>query len=321
MSKHINPILQPVVDLLNATAKSDRERLDANEAAFLENALEDMKSRVFAEEYAPTKARSFIPVSQDVDPGADTFAYEEEDYNGSAIETRNYADDPPGVDVESEKIILPIVGVINHYFYSIQDLRAAALAGKPLQARRARAARDAWERKMDSIAATGSAKSNLGGFINNTNVNAANATTGTWSGATADQIVTDVSNAAAAMVTASKETQFPNTLILPTAQYLLISQKRMDTTTQETVRQAILNSNPWITRIDSWNTLVDAGVGTTDRAVLFNSSPDVAEMIVPQDFEILPPQVANYRFKVLTHGRTGGTAVYRPLGMRYMDNI
>lgn len=316
----MNPAVKILAEQINARSKP-QDRLDADEVAVLAIALEDMRARVYEDAYTLTKARQFIPVSMDVDPGADSFSYEEQAHVGEAKIIANYADDPPSAEIESRKVILPIVGIGGSYHYSIQDLRRAAKAGTPLSARKARAARDVWERKLDSIAASGATDQNVGGFINNSAVTAASAATGTWSGATPTQIVADVNGASAAMITASDENYEPNSLLVPTAQYLILAQTRMDPTTQETVLNAILNSNPWISSIDPWNVLDGAGAGSTDRAVLYMKTPEVAEIIVPQDFEVLPPQADNFAFKVLTHGRTGGSAVYRPLGMRYMDGI
>lgn len=316
----MNPAIKLLADQINARSDA-ADRLDANEIALLENSLEDMRARVYEDEYTPVKARQFLPVSNDVDPGAEVFSYQEEGRAGSAKVISNYADDPPSSEVETRKVLLPIVGIGGGYEYSLMDLRNAAKAGTPLSARKARGARSDWERALDGIAALGSADHNVGGFINNSSVTAASAATGTWTSATAAQIVDDVNGASAAMINASEETQEPTDLLLPTAQYLIAAQTRMDNTTQETVLSAILNSNPWLRSISSWNTLSGQGAGATDRAILYNKSADVAEIIVPQEFEILPPQAENFAFKVLTHGRTGGTAVYRPLGVRYMDGI
>lgn len=316
----MNPAIKILAEQINARSDA-KDRLDAGEVAVLGKALEDMRSRVYEDDYTLIKARQFIPVSNDVDPGAETFAYEEQAHVGEAKIISNYSDDPPSAEVESRKVILPIVGVGGSYHYSLMDLRRAAKAGTPLTARKARAARDVWERRLDSIAASGAGDQNVGGFINSTNVTAANAATGTWSGATPAQIVADVNGASAAMITASDENFEPNTLLVPTAQFLILAQTRMSADNSESIRQAILGSNPWLTDIQPWNVLAGAGAGSTDRAVLYRKDPGVCELIIPQDFEVLPPQADNFAFKVLTHGRTGGTAVYKPLGMRYMDAI
>jgi len=321
MTKPIDDTVRYLVEAHNGMTSEPKERIDAGEAAFLAQALEDMRAAVYEDWYPDLKARAFIPVATDVDPGAETYSYEEQDFAGSAKVITNYADDPPSVEVSSTKITLPIVSLGDSYSYSIQDIRRAAKAGKPLQARKARAARDVWERGLDDIAANGHANTGLGGFINNANVNAANAPTGTWSGATVAQILADLNTGSKTVVTQSKEKVRPNTCLLPIDQYLLIAQTQMGSGDTRTVLEAFLASNPWITEVAPWDVLNGAGAGSTDRSIFYRKSPDVCELIIPQEFEVLPPQARNFAFQVLCHGRTGGTAVYRPLAMYYMDNI
>ena len=51
------------------------------------------------------------------------------------------------------------------YGYSIQEIRRAAMAGMPLEARRATAARQAIDDKIDYIAWYGDTATNLKGFL------------------------------------------------------------------------------------------------------------------------------------------------------------
>jgi hypothetical protein len=321
--KPIDHSVKILADQYNAMVSKPQDRLDAGEVAFLAQALEDMRAKVYEDVYPMLKARRFIPVATDIDPGAETFAYEEQRGVGSAKVIANYADDPPSVDVSSTKVILPIVGIGDSYSYSIQDIRRAAKAGSPLPSRKATEARRAWERGLDTIGASGHTDTGLGGFINNANVAAASATTGAWDGGvtTTAQILADLNLGSRTVITQSDENFQPNTVLMPVSQFLYLSQTVMSSTDPRTVLQAFLASNPWITEVAPWDVLAGAGSGATDRAIYYWKDPEVCELIVPQEFEILPPQAVNYAFKVLCHGRTGGTAVYRPLGMYYQDGV
>ena len=268
--------------------------------------LEQMRSRVYEDEYPELKARRFIPVSNEVDTGAETFAYEETNYVGEAKVIYNYADDLPTVATDARKVVREIVSVGDSYIYTIQDIRRAAFSGKDLTARKAVAARRLWERKLDAIAAKGEPGTGItDGFL------------------TSQQILDDMNALQRSFITTSRELYTPNWVLMPTEQFLLISHTRMSTTgdRDETLLQAFRSANPWIQDVQPWNLLNEAGAGSTDRMCTYFRDPEIMELQVPQEFEVLPPQPKNLAFNVLCHGRTAGTTVFRPLGMRYMDGI
>lgn len=302
---------------------SRESRMDADETNLLALMLEQMRTRVYEDEYPELKSRRFLPVSNEVDTGAESFAYEETNHVGEAKIITNYADDPPSVETESRKVTHSIVSIGDSYHYSIQDIRRAAFSGQPLTARKALAARRLWERKLDAVAALGDADSGIGeGCLNNSSVGIEPlAAAGAWSSKTAQAILDDLNALMLSMVVTSKELYQPNSLLLPTAQFMKISQTRMATDTSETVLEAFMRANPFIRSVDSWNLLSGAGVGSLDRAMAYVRDPEVLELQIPQEFEVLPPQPKNFAFSVLCHGRTAGTAVFRPLGLRYMDGI
>lgn len=318
---------------LNMLADADGEqRLDADETNMLALALEQMRARVYEAEYPELKARRFIPVNNEIDTGAESFSWEETDYVGRARVIRNYGDDPPSVETKGEKQTHSIVSLGDSFTYSIQDMRRAAFSGKPLSARKALAARRVFERGLDEIAAFGAPDDGIPngllnkpvgsgtGQIRGTAVTAAN-----WLDATADpdKMVSDLNKAVQEMIQDSEETQTPNLLLVPTAIYLRMAHLRMSKDNSETVLEAFLRANPYVSEVQPWNLLrgVDGASGNNSRGLLMNRDPDVLELVIPQEFEVLPPQARNYAFKVLCHGRTAGTVVYRPLGLRYLTGF
>lgn len=311
MARRLDP------DMGNAT------RMDANETVMLALQLEDMRARVYETEYPDLKARLFLPTSGDVNTGAESFSYQETDAVGEAKIITNYADDLPSVEVSGTKVLRGIVGLGISYLYSIQDIRRAAFAGQPLSARKATEARAAFERKVDSIAAFGAPDHGIAdGFLNNGNVAIqALAAAGVWSGKTPTQVLADLNLLVKAVFVDSKEKHRPDTVLLPTLQFMQVSQTRMSTDQGETILEAFLRANPFVQRVDSWNLLDGAGAGSSDRAVAFASNVDVAELVNPQEFEVFPPQPKNLAFSVACHGRTAGCVVARPLGAKYMDGI
>ena len=297
------------------------KRFDAGETAMLEQQLEYMRAAVMEVKYEDLYARRFLPVAGDVNTGAEYFTYTQTDEVGEAKIIRNFADDPPTVEVNAEKIRHDIVSLGDSYTYSIQDMRRAAFAGVPLDARKAMAARKAFERGIDNLAASGSTQDNITGFLRSSVVGVTTPVGGVWSGLTAVEILADLNKLVSEMVIASKEAYLPDTVLLPTAQHILISQKRMSTDSDDTVLTAFLKANPFVRTVASWNKLATATDAGAARGVAFKRDPEIMELVIPEEFEVLPPQPKNYAFNVLAHGRTAGCAIYRPLGIRYIDTI
>lgn len=311
-------------------AIQDEDRMDADETNMLALQLEQMRSRVYEAQYPEIKARRFLPVSNEIDPGAETFSYEETDYVGKAKVIRNPADDPPSVETSATKVTHSILSLGDSYTYSLQDMRRAAFSGKPLSARKALAARRVFERGIDDIAAFGAPDDGIAtGLLNKTvgtsagQIRGTAMTTAAWLDASAvpATMVADLNRAVQEMIEDSKELYTPNVLGLSTAIHLRALHTRMSADNPETVLEAFLKGNPWIEEVIPWNLLyqVDGTSGNNDtRGILLRRDPDVVELVIPQEFEVLPPQPRNYAWRVLAHGRTAGTCVYRPLGLRYL---
>lgn len=324
-----------IVALIAASSTEDEfagRRLDANETNMLALQLEQMRAKVYEDEFAPLKARTILPFESDIDSGAETFAYEEQGQSGRALPITNYADDPPSVETEARKVIHGIVGLGDSYFYSIQDMRRAAFAGKPLQARKAKAARRAWEQGLDDIAAVGDANANIPyGALNRPigtsagEIRGTSMTTAAWAAGTIDPdvMLDDLLKGVREFVVDSEETQEPTDLVLPVTQYMLAHHTHFTDVAGGTVAERFLKSNGFVKSLHAWNRLkgVDGAGADTSRGLLFRKSSDVLSVVVAQEFEVLAPQPKGYGFSVLAHGRTAGTCIYRPLGMRYLSAL
>lgn len=309
----------------------DTRRLDADETNMLALALEQMRSRVYEQPYPELKARRFLPVASDVDPGADSFSYEVTDEVGIAKVITNYADDPPSVETKSSKHTHAVKTLGDSFFYSIQDLRRAAFSGRPLQTRKAMAARRAYERGLDQIAAFGAPSDGIADGIANratgtgdTQIRNTTMTAAAWdSTPVAADMVADLNKGIAEMVSDSRETHVPNLLILPTLQYLRLAHTYTTDGSPESALQRFLKSNGFVSRVEMWDAFksVDGSGGNFSRALLANMSPEVVELVNPEEFSLLPPQQENFGFKVLGHGRTAGACIYQPLGLRYLTGL
>lgn len=324
-----------IIDHLNDWADAGHgegpRRLDADETNMLALALEQMRSRVYETPYPELKARRFLPVASDVDPGAESFAYEITDEVGIAKVITNYADDPPSVESKSTKVTHAVKSLGDAFHYSIQDLRRAAFSGRPLSTRKALAARRAYERGLDQIAAFGAPNDGIPDGICNRALGTGDAqirntamTAAAWdSTPVAADMVADLNKAIAEMVSDSRETHPPDLLILPTLQYLRLAHTYTTDGSPESALERFLKSNGFVRRVEMWDLLksVDGSGGNFSRGLLAHMTPDVVELVNPSEFALLPPQPENFAFKVLGEGRTAGTCIYQPLGLRYLSGL
>ena len=117
------------------------QHFDANESIFFARELEHIKTKTYDKKFAALTATSVIPVSNEVNPGAESITYYQYEPTGMAKIISNYATDLPRADVKGKPFTSVVKGIGSSYGYSIQDVRAARMAGKPLEQRKANAAR------------------------------------------------------------------------------------------------------------------------------------------------------------------------------------
>lgn len=320
-----HPALPPAPKVLG----SIRERLDAAESIFLEQELERLLSVARDVKYAPTKVREFLPVSNEADPGQDVVSYERGDHVGEAKIVDNYADDVPLVNARTDKETQRIVTLADGFSYSIQDLKAASLARRPLSERLVQIARRVLEEKLEHLAVIGDEKSGIPGFARRSDTldvtipNDGEGSSKAWTKKDADKIVRDFNAIVAKMVETTNDVEKPDTLALPPAAYARIASTPRATGSDRTILTWLLENNPWVKDIVSWGRLTTAGGVSMDttRAVLYRRDPMALELHVPEEFTMQPPEATNLAFKVACTMRSAGTVVYYRKSIVYADGV
>lgn len=305
--------------------------LDAGEGIFFERELLSIKARTFDVLYPELLARTLFPLDSTTDTGAATVGYQTWDHVGMAKLISNYSDDLPNIEVGMTETIRKIYSEGVAFGYSIQDIRAARLAGKPLEQRKANAARRQLMQLENSLAFDGDAATDIPGFVNNANFNAVTPVDGTstftdWARKTPDEIIADVCSMTSAIRDTSNGVETPNTLILPEAQYTLISCTPRSTTSDTTILDFILKSNAWISTIIPVYNLkgvapVSAGYDSEDVAILYDRNPDKLWLETPQDVEMFAAQEKGLMFEVPSHMRTAGVIVAYPKSVAQLNGI
>lgn len=292
--------------------------LDAGETAFFARELEHVQSKAYDIKYPELKARKLFPMSSEAGPGAESITYEQYDQVGMAKIISNYADDLPRADVKGKQFTSLVKSLGISYGYNIQEIRNAKMAGKPLEQRKANAAKRGSMQKENQLAFFGDSAAGIPGFINASNINSytipAGASTQTqWSTKTADEILADMNGVANMAFTVSKGVETSDTMLLPLEQYMLISTKRIGAANEKTVMQFFLETNPFIKAIEWVNELDN--VSGSDVIMCYRRDPDALLMHVPQDFEQFPAQERGLEFLVPCHHRAAGVIVYYPLSI------
>lgn len=322
----LDHVERAVAMAIAADPQAFRGRNDASESAFLARQLEHIRAGIFEVRYPELKGRRFVPVLTAVNPGAEDFTYRWFDEVAQAIVVKTYGKNAPRADVFAQEATSKIRGILAAYGWSLQEMRAAMMANVSLDARKAKAARGAIERRIDDLLLVGDAEIaaeglfTLSGTVTST-ADVGGLGTATWITKTSDEILTDLFHMEEKPYIDSKEAESPDTMILPIAQEALISRKRMGDGDSQTVKQYFLKNAKHIKNIETSIKLTGIGAGGTDRSVTYRRDPDKLEGVIPVDFEQLPPQWEGYESVTYCHGRCGGVVAYFPKSVHYKDGI
>jgi len=284
---------------------------------FLARELETILARAFEVEYADIKYSTVIPVSSEVGTGADSFTYRVFDKQGSMKVIGDKAQDLPRADVLRKEVTHPVRSLGASFAYTVQETRAAAMVpGMNLEQRRANAVRRAYEEKVQEIAYFGDTPSGMKGFFNNNQVD--KLVPDHWfdtADITTDEMLQLLNEPATRIVQNSNMKEMPNTMLVPYNAYRIISTTPRSTTSDTTVMEFFLRTNPMITAIEPINELEaskSGGALSKDRVICYDRSPDKLQLHVPQPLEFLPPLRQSLEFSVAAHARIGGLALYYP---------
>lgn len=309
------------------TIQKNQIQLDANESVFFARQLESIKTKTYDVKQKQLKAFTLIPIATDADAGAEQITYRSFTQIGMAKFGSDYMTDSPRAGVYGTEVKRTVHAVRDHYGYSIQEIRRAAMTGTDLVAREAIAARRAIDEKVNTVALLGDTSTNLPGFLNNPNVTAytvpndGTGTVKTWSAKTPDQIIRDIGGLVNAVVVATNGRELPDTLLLPITQYNHIANTPRSTNSDTSILAYILKNNPYLKSVEWVSELAGAGSGATDRMLCYVKDEDHLTLEIPQPFEQFPPQQRNLAFIVECHERTAGTILYYPASVAVGDGI
>ena len=297
------------------------DRFDAEAGLFLSRQLEYIRPQIFETKYADIKYPTILPVTSEAGPGAQTYAYRVMDATGEFKIISDAADDLPRADVTQVEKTINIRSIGGSFGYTVQELRAAQMADVALEQRRAAAVRRAYEEKVESIAMFGDASVSLTGFFNNSTVDVY--TADKWftdSGTTSQEMLDLLNYGVSAIVNGSRMVEQPDTILMAYEDYNVIATQRNSDSSDVTVLEYFLRTNPFIRNIEPINQLDADNSGLiTNRMVVYKRDPEKLQLHIPQPLELFPPQQRGLEFIVPAHARVGGVSIYYPKSVIYVQ--
>lgn len=323
------------------TIADPRSRMDANTVPFLAQQLEQIQARSYEVPRAelPFMEGAVIPIETDIDPGADTYSYYVYNGRGQAEFVTSYAsDDMPVVDVEAKKTTLVCESIQIGYTLDRQELRAAAFGNLDLAGRRAKQAMISHREKHELVAAYGSKKRNINGFLNHENVpeilpSVDGAGFTRWDIKDPIFIARDLANMAVAMHNVTKGIRTANALLIPGDLWTLLRWKPFQSTSGTTV-----TSSPEMSILKYIMSVTDMVVGSllllqpslskgnlvagqgTAVAYIAGDADMVSykEVMKPTFYE---PQWKGLKSKTPGESRTGGVQFIEPFSCIRMPGV
>lgn len=315
-------------DRENAGRRDARSRFNENASWALAQQLEALESQLVLEPTMPNVMTQILSNVSDISPGNDTYSYVPVQTEGVAKAIANYADDLPMVNMNVDKVSHAIKAYGAGFFYSFDDLEKAAFLNVSLPSDGARAAREAWDRKLDQVLALGDSAFGIPAGLANqstgtgalqvrsTSIVSASAWTDAIDTTTAALMYADLSALVAEYHGEGEGLFAPTDLIMTPDHHARIKQARMPDDSK-TVEKALLDSQPGLQIwSSSWFRNVDGA--DKHRMLLLNRAPMNAQTIIARPFSFSSPEQHNLSVKLLGYGKTGGVAIKRRISMRYL---
>jgi hypothetical protein len=290
---------------------------------FLERQLEFIRPQVFEVAYADIKYPTILPVTSEAGNAAQTFTFRIMDSTGEFKLIADAADDLPRADISQVEKSINIRSFGGSFGYTVQELRAAQMANISLEQRRATAVRRAYEEKVESVAMFGESTVGLAGFFNNSTVDIIASDrwfTGSTASGTAQDMLELLNYGVSAIISASNMKEQPDTILMAYEDYNKVSTTRNSDSSDVTVLEYFLRTNPYIRNVEPINQLdKDNSSLTVNRMVVYKRDPEKVQLHIPQPLELFPPQQRGLEFIVPAHARVGGVALYYPKSVIYMQ--
>lgn len=307
-----------------------------DEGIFFQRQLEYIQAQSYDVLYPELKGRTTFVNNTEGGEGINQITYRSYDKRGEAVVIAGKATDLPRADIDGKEYTIDVRTLGNSYGYSRQEMAAARLTGMPLDARKAEAARRAYEEKVNALIWFGEAKNNIGGLfggpatypwatITNTAVAAAagGGNSLVWGvDKTPDEVIADLTTACATMYEDTKMIHRPNKILMSPSKYMYIMNTPRSLQSDVSILDWFLKNNEFINsreQIVPVNELVGVfGVtpgpvtGDKEGFVVMEEKEDNLRTREPFPYIHLPVQYKGLEFEINCYGRFAGLEIIRP---------
>lgn len=278
--------------------------------------------------YAQLKALQLLPVDSNYNAGTEYYIYRMLDHTGKAkIIGSGPAGDIPRVATKAQEVRGKVASVVSGFGYTVQEIRAAAMAMINLDEQESYAAQTTIEQAINQLAWTGDIDAGIYGILNHPGVpigpvlNDGVGGNTEFSTKTPEQVYRDISTMITDMLTLTKGIERPDTVVLPIQQYSYINTTIYSSLMGYTILEFLRRNLPEIKRWESAAELQGVGTGGSDVMLAFVTNPQKSKIILPIPFEMFPPQLKNMEYTVDCHARCGGVSVRYPLSISIKEGI
>jgi hypothetical protein len=304
---------------------------------FLDQELEAKDPRKFAQLVPGIVGRRILSNVQGLTRSQPVYSYEMQTLKAKTKRGAPKAKDAHTVEVVREKVTHQIEEYPASMEWHLDEVENARINGRNLPDDKRLAAVTKLEEAIDKSLAVGDG-ANVTGLLNNANVNdsTAGAKTGggaawTVAGATADEMVLDVTTAVATIEARATQVRIPGVdmpafnqwcLILPTTWYVKAASKYRANT--DSTALDLIQRLPFIKSVVPW-WRANTADATAVRAMLVPAldtgaiNPMAAGAIVPFDYEQTAPQLVGFNTVVPCRAKAGGVAMPYPVMCEYID--
>lgn len=305
-------------------------RADDNFGVMFARDLENIRAGFYTVPIPEFKGRRLLPMDYSVPAGAETDTYTWYNSTGKAEYTRDFTTTPPRVDVFGGQVTHDLYHIWLSYAWNIQEMRAAAMAGKPLQTQKRDACREGMEALIDEGLllgdTTGGARfKGLFTLANTATFTLPNGLGGgtTWTAThkTPRQILADMLAIPRQVYVDTNEIETIDTLVLPTVRYSYVNETLLGDGDNRTILQAFLASQSTVKSVESSPKLASNGAWSGMRGVGYRKSESVLKGIISLEVTQNAPQWVGLEAVTIAEARVGGVQCYRPKAVIYFDGV
>lgn len=295
--------------------------------------LAHLETKLYKTPYAAIDYATLVPFKTDIPEWADSWDYISYDGVTMGKFIGASAKDLPRVTVSAQKSSVNIGYAGIGYDYSLDEMRKSSQLRIPIDTTKAELAFRGAQEHQQSVAYFGDADRKMTGLFNNPNLALDSFTINLYT-ATGQEVVSEINSVLIDVWTNSKSIHLPNTIVMVPALYASLTSRRMDSGTDTTIMQYLMDNNLYTTRTKQALTiepryqleaaeLAAAGIsnGNKDRLMAYEKNEQNLALANPLPFRQTAPQIQGLNIAVDCEYKMSGVEFRFPFSGAYRDAL